>query len=124
MGSIVAFTYINKVGSYIGACVDETLRESNPSEAGNEFILKLSRYDKMPDLFFYTMPEDIEADAMRYGLVKVKNLGVDFYITLSIIESMSVEKFELMKPLLDQMTSYESCTGMSNHAVLICEKRD
>lgn len=35
VGGIVAFAYINKVGSYTGACVDETLRESNPSEVGN-----------------------------------------------------------------------------------------
>lgn len=38
------------------------------------------------------------------------------------IDAMSEEKFELMKPLLDHMTSYESCTGMSNHAVLVCRK--
>ena len=41
---------------------------------------------------------------------------------MSIAEAMSDERFEIMKPLLDQMASYESCTGMSNHAVLICRR--
>lgn len=29
------------------------------------------------------------------------------------------EKFKVIKPLLNNMASYESCTGMSNQAVLI-----
>lgn len=123
-GGIVAFAYINKLGSYVGACVDENLREYYPSERANKFILETNEYDRLRDLFFYTMAEEIESDALRFGLQKVKNLGVDFYITLSIIDAMSDERFELMKPLLDQMSSYESCTGLSNHAVLICRKEE
>lgn len=75
-----------------------------------------------PDLFFFTMPEEIEADAEEYGFSKIKNLGTDFLLTMSIVESMDDEKFHLFRPLLDQMASYESCTGMINHALLICRK--
>ena len=35
---------------------------------------------------------------------------------------MSDEKFALLRPLLDQMAFHESCTGMSNHAVLVRQK--
>lgn len=78
--------------------------------------------DSNPDLFFFTMPEEMESIARKYGFSKIKNLGTDFFVTMSIVEMMSDERFEIMKPLLDQMASYESCTGMSNHAVLICRR--
>ncbi len=61
----------------------------------NELVLKSNKDDLRPDLFFFIMPKEIETVA---------------------------EKFELLKPLLDEMTSYASCTGMSNHAVLVCRK--
>ncbi|MPN06027.1 hypothetical protein SDC9_153281 [bioreactor metagenome] len=69
------------------------------------------------------MPEAMESMAVKYGLLKIKNLGTDFFITMKIVNDMSDERFEVMKPLYDQMTSYESCTGMSNHALLICRKQ-
>ena len=42
---------------------------------------------------------------------------------MGIVDTADDEKFELLKPLLDQMASYGSCTGMSNHAVLVCRKQ-
>ena len=81
-----------------------------------------SRDDVNPDLFFYTMPEESEAVARRYGFEKVKNLGTDFFVTMSAVEAMDDEKFELMRPLLDSMADSESCTGMSNHALLVCKR--
>ena len=68
------------------------------------------------------MPEEIETLAQTYGFSKIKNLGTDFFLTASVIDTMDNEKFEIMKPLLDEMASYTSCTGMSNHAVLVCQK--
>ena len=38
---------------------------------------------------------------------------------MSAVEAMDDEKFELMRPLLDSMADSESCTGMSNHALLV-----
>lgn len=121
-GGIASFAYINKVGVYTGACVHEQLRAHYPNEQANQWVLDCNRDDMRPDLFFYTMPEEIEAAAEKAGFRKIKNLGTDFFITMSIIDTMDDKKFALLKPLLDQMASYESCTGMSNHALLICRK--
>lgn len=68
------------------------------------------------------MPEEIEAVAAAHGFAKIKNIGVDFFMTASVINSVDDEKFEKWKPLLDEMSAYESCTGMSNHALLITRK--
>ena len=121
-GGTAAFAYINKVGVYIGACVHDQAREIYPNEQANHAVLQCGKDDLRPDLFFYSMPEEMEQDAARHGFRKLKNLGTDFFLTMSIVEQMDDEKFGLLKPLLDQMTSHESCTGMSNHALLVCQK--
>lgn len=123
-GGIVAFAYINKIGVYAGACIhdDEYYRKTYPNERANEFILSRSTDDLKPDTFYLTTPEEMNAAAWRHGLTKLKNLGTDFFITMSVVNNMTDERFEVMKPLYDQMTSHESCTGMSNHALLICRK--
>ena len=35
---------------------------------------------------------------------------------------MDDEKFAVYMELADEMAKYEPCTGMSNHALLICKK--
>ena len=97
-GGIAAFAYVNKVGVYAGGCIHDKLRAS------------------------YPMPEEMEEAAARHGFVKLKNLGTDFFITMSIVEAMSEERFALLRPLLNEMASHGSCTGMSNHALLVCRK--
>ncbi len=121
---IIAFAYINKIGVYVGACVHGGLREVSyyPNAKANKFVLEQSRDDLRSDTFFYTTPEEIEEAAKRHGLEKVKNLGTDFYITAHVIDRMPDEQFALYMPLADQMASHESCTGMSNHALLVCRK--
>ncbi|SCH41077.1 Uncharacterized methyltransferase ycgJ [uncultured Ruminococcus sp.] len=121
-GGIAVFAYINKIGAYAGACVHDELRQNYPNKKANELVLKSNTDDLRPDLFFFTMPEEIEMVAEKYGFSKIKNLGTDFFMTASIVDAMNDEKFELLKPLLDEMASYASCTGMSNHAVLVCRK--
>jgi len=37
---------------------------------------------------------------------------------------MNDEKFAIYMELADEMAKYESCTGMSNHALLICRKTE
>ncbi|HCA30511.1 MAG TPA: hypothetical protein DEP23_13625 [Ruminococcaceae bacterium] len=124
-GGIVAFAYINKIGVYVGACVydDDYYRETYPNERANEFILARGTDDLKPDTFYFTTPEEMDDTAGKHGLIKLRNLGTDFFITMSIINNMTDERFEVMKPLYEQMTSHESCTGMSNHALLICKKQ-
>ena len=118
-GGIIAFAYINKVGVYAGACI---LDSCYPNELANKCVIENGTDDFRPDVFYYTTPEEMNISALRYGLSKIKNLGTDFFIPANIVNSMSDEQFELMRPLYDQMTSYESCTGMSNHALLVCRK--
>lgn len=123
-GGIAAFAYINKIGVYAGACVhdDEYFRSTYPNENANNCILINGTDDLKPDTFFFTTPEDMNKMAERHGLTKIKNLATDFFITMSIVNNMTDERFEVMRPLYDQMTSHESCTGMGNHALLICRK--
>jgi SAM-dependent methyltransferase len=119
-GGILAFTYINKIGVYAGACIIKG--DCYPNELANECVLENGTDDLKPDTFFFTTPEEMNATALKYGLSKIKNLGTDFFIIMNIVNSMSDEQFELMRPLYDHMTCYESCTGMSNHALLVCSK--
>ncbi len=121
-GGIVALAYINKVGAYAGACIYDDWREVYPNERANDLILKQESDDSQTGLFFYTTAEDMETLAKKNNLQKIKNLGTDFMIAMKIVNDMSDEKFELLKPLYDEMTSRESCTGMSNHALMICKK--
>ena len=114
---IIALAYINKIGVYAGACI---LDSRYPNEEANKCVIENGTDDVRPDLFFFTTPEEMNTAASKYGLSKIKNLGTDFFITMNIVDSMNDEQFELMRPLYDQMTSYESCTGMSNHALLVC----
>ena len=123
-GGVAAFSYINRVGVYAGACVNGFGDNQYPNEKVNRFVLELGKDDNRSDLFFYTMPEEIEAAAEKYGFRKLKNLGTDFFLMLNRIEEMGEEQYRLLRPLLDQMAEHESCTGMSNHALLVCRKQE
>lgn len=119
-GGILAFAYINKIGVYAGACIYDS--NNYPSETANEFVLLKGIDDLRPDTFYFTTPEEIKCTAQKYELSVIKNLGTDFFIALGIVNSMTDERFEVMRPLYDQMTTHESCTGMSNHALMLCRK--
>lgn len=121
-GGVVAISYLNSVGEYAGCCVHDEWRAHYPNERANELVLEKFTDDVHEDVFFFTMPERIEADATRYGLTKMQNLGTHFTLMMSVVNGMTDGQFALLKPLYDQMASYESCTGMSNHALLICRK--
>ena len=119
---IIAFAYINKVGVYVGACVDEKHKELYPNEQANKYILRQGTDDLKPGIMYFTMPEEMEEAAARHGLSKLHNLGTDFFITMSVVNQMYDEKFKVFMELADEMVKHESCTGMSNHALLICRK--
>ena len=119
---IVAFAYINRIGVYAGACVHGSLREKYPNPQANDFILRRGVDDIKPDTFFFTTPEEMQEAAKEQGLVKLKNLATDFYLDTAVTDAMDDEKFGLFLELYDQMTSHESCTGMGNHALLVCRK--
>ena len=118
-GGIAAFAYINQVGVYMGGCL---LDSRYPNEEANRCVLENGTDDLRPELFFYTMPEEMEAVAARYGFRKIKNVGTDFMIAMQLVNAMSEEQFDQMLPLYDRMACCESCTGMANHALLVCRK--
>lgn len=120
-GGIISFAYVNKVGVYVGACVHDEGRVLCPSKHANETVLN-GTDDLKPGVFYYTMPEEMEAAATRHGLTKIRNMGTDFFITMCVVDKMDDEKFALFMKLSDEMVKHESCTGMSNHALLICKK--
>lgn len=119
-GGVLAFAYINKIGVYVGACIYDG--KTYPNQTANELVLVNGEDDIRPDTFYFTTPEEMNRTAQKHGLSKINNLGTDFFVTSGIVNNMSDEQFEVMRPLYDQMASHESCTGMSNHALLICRK--
>ncbi len=121
-GGVVAIAYLNSVGEYAGCCVHDEWRAHYPNERGNVRVLEQFADDVHEDVFFFTMPERIEAHAAEHGLTKIQNLGTHFTLMMSVVNGMTDEQFALLEPLYDRMASYESCTGMSNHALLVCRK--
>ena len=93
-----------------------------PDKKVNESVLNSGIDDVMPGIFFYTTPEEIEEQAKSHGLSIVKNVGVDFVFNESIINGMGPEQFEAWLELTDYMFESPSCTGLSNHTVLVCQK--
>ena len=121
-GGVIMFAYINKTGAYIRVCLDKALNENYPNKTTNEYVLQREVDDILPDVFFFTMPEDIEREATSQGLRVLQNSGVDFAFNASEINGMSVDKYAAWIQIMDCMHESESCTGASNHAVLVCQK--
>lgn len=119
-GGIAAFSYINLIGVYAGACIFDSA--TYPNSKANEAVFEHGTDDLRPGMFYYTTPEEINDRAAKHGFRKLLNLGTDFFVMTDVVNRMDDERFETMRPLYDQMTSHESCTGMSNHALLICRK--
>lgn len=118
---IVVLAYINKTGAYIKGCLE--FPDRYPRTDVNESVLKNGMDDVHPGVFFYTMPEEIAERAEAHGLSVLKNAGVDFVLNAGLINGMSEAQFEAWMGLADFMCGSESCTGLSNHALLICRKQ-
>jgi len=121
-GGIIMFAYINKIGAYLRACLEENMKSNYPNKKTNKLVLLQGIDDVLPDVFFFTMPEEIEQDAAANGLTIVQNVGVDFMFNASDINNMSDEKYAAWIEVFDYMFQSKSCTGVSNHAVLVCQK--
>jgi hypothetical protein len=114
------FAYINKIGAYLRGCIDENLKANYPNKKTNELVLSQGVDDVLPDVFFFTMPEEIEHDVTTNGLTVIQNVGVDFTFNASDINVMDDEKYAAWTEVMDYMFHCNSCTGVSNHAVLVC----
>ncbi|MDP4093908.1 MAG: class I SAM-dependent methyltransferase [Bacillota bacterium] len=116
---IIIYAYINKVGAYLTGCF--LAPDAYPSKKANEFVLDKGKDDIHPDLFFLTMPEEIERIAKSHGISVLENVGIDFAFNTNIINAMSEEQLDAWMTLSDFMSTSRSCTGVSNHALLICK---
>ncbi|MCL2507921.1 MAG: class I SAM-dependent methyltransferase [Oscillospiraceae bacterium] len=129
-GAVLAFAYINGIGVYAGACVDDRWRRKRfgkwrsiyPNAKTNEYVFEHHTDDERPGLFFFTSPEEMEYDAGQKKLAVIKNCGLDFFFAASAVNTMSGEQFAWYMELADRMSASRSCTGLANHALMICRK--
>ena len=120
-GGVVVFAYVNKIGTYFGACLHDDGRNKYPNKRANDTVLKEGINDDNAP-FFFTTPEEMETAAIRHGFTKLRSAGLDFFNLTAIADKMDDEKFGHYLELLDVATELESCTGMSEHALLVCKK--
>lgn len=121
-GAVFAFAYINRLGVYAGACVNEFGRAVYPNARANEAVLKNGTDDHRPGVFYYTSPEEMEADAVENGFSVRQNSGLDFFFAADAIDRMDGEQFRCFLELADRMSASRSCTGLANHALMVCTK--
>ena len=118
-GAVIAFAYINRIGVYAGACV---LDSKYPNAEVNKLVFEQDTGDDATGIFIFSSPEEMEADALKNGFTVLNSCGLDFLFASSVIDKMSDTQFECYSELADRMSESPSCTGLSNHALLICRK--
>lgn len=121
-GAILAFSYINRLGIYAGACVNDKWRDRYPNAKTSKYVFEFNTDDERPEVFFFTSPEEMEYDAKQKNLKILKNCGLDFFFASCAIDMMNEEQFSCYMEIADRMSNSPSCTGLSNHALLICRK--
>ena len=121
-GGKICYAYVSVLGVYAGACI--CWPEHYPNARTNECVLTQGVDDLRPDLFFETTPEEMEQSAKKHGLSVIKNVGLDFNFAANLINNMSEVQFDAWMALNDRMAESVYCTGLSNHALLVCEKKE
>lgn len=119
-GGNILLAYINKVGAYINGCIENP--EIYPNEKTNKIVLTEGTDDIMPNIFFFTMPEDMVKLAEHCNLEVEKNIGVNFALGKSRVNGMPEEQYKLWLEILDLMFESPSCSGISSHTILVCRK--
>ena len=118
---IIIVAYINKLGVYLYAAL--SFSDNYPNKKVFECALVNETDDIHPDEFFFTTPEKMADCAKNHGLTVLKNIGVDFIFNRNQINSMDDETYEYWMKYLEYLCDSESCTGLSNHTLLICCKK-
>ena len=122
--AILAFAYMNRIGVYAGACVNDNSRDKYPNMTTNKYVFEYSTDDERPGTFLFTSPEEMEDDAKQKDFEVLKNCGLDFFFASNAIDIMDDEKFNCYLELADRMSESRSCVGLSSHALLICRKKE
>jgi SAM-dependent methyltransferase len=118
---IMMFAYINKLGAYLQEGI-LSVPDRYPNKYANECILEKELSDDLQGLFYFTNSEKIKERAEFNGLKVIKNLGVNFFFNRELINNMDNEKYESFLEFSEYLCNDESCTGLSNHSILICKK--
>jgi len=119
-GAVIAFAYQNRLGVYAGACVIAS--QTYPNANTNHHVFKLNTDDERPGLFYFTSPEEVEEEAKMLRLEILKNCGLSFFFALNVINQMDDEKLACYMEIADGMHESPFCTGLANHALLVCRK--
>ena len=118
---ILMYAYQSKFGAYLQAGI---LSYPNlyPTKKANEYVLIKETDDEFPGLFHFTTPVEIKESAISHGLEVVKNVGVNYYFNKEQINNMDNEKYESWLEFSEYLFNDETCTGLSNHSILVCKK--
>jgi 2-polyprenyl-3-methyl-5-hydroxy-6-metoxy-1,4-benzoquinol methylase len=120
-GGLIALAFINKTGAIAKFAPAVGWPRVLTPEI-DHFVLDLGTDDAHPDVFFYTMPEEISKDATDAGLEVVTLAGLDFLIFEHEIELLSDAQRAILFRILDTMHESPYCSGLANHAMLLCKK--
>jgi ubiquinone/menaquinone biosynthesis C-methylase UbiE len=120
---IIMFAYQSKLGAYLQAGI-LSYPNHYPNKKTNEFVLIKETDDENPGLFYFTTPGQIKESAELHGLEVIKNVGVNFVFNNDQINNMDEEKYECWLEFSEYMCNDESCTGLSNHSIIICGKKN
>ncbi|OPJ61161.1 class I SAM-dependent methyltransferase [Clostridium oryzae] len=121
-GGIIAIAFINKTGA-IAKFAAAFGWENLLTPKIDENVLTKGIDDANPDIFFYSMPEEMIAEATKAGLTYERLAGLDFLLTDNVIEGFSEEQRKVWFHLADLIVSSKYCVGLTNHALLICRKK-
>ncbi|MDR2797007.1 MAG: class I SAM-dependent methyltransferase [Treponema sp.] len=119
---IIMYAYQSKLGAYLQAGI-LSYPKHYPNKKSNEYILIKETDDENPGLFYFTTSKEIKESAKLHDLEIIKNIGVNFYFNKEQINSMDNEKYECWLEFSEYLCNDESCTGLSNHSILICRKK-
>jgi SAM-dependent methyltransferase len=119
---IIMFAYQSKLGAYLQAGI-LSYPNHYPNKKTNEFVLIKETDDERPGLFYFTTPEKIKNCAKLHGLEVIKNVGVNFVFNKEQINNMDDVKFDCWLEFSEYLCNDESCTGLSNHSIIICKKK-
>lgn len=120
-GGVIAFAFINKTGA-IAKYAPVMGWDNVMTEKVEENVMTKGIDDILPDVFFYTMPEEMRENAIKVDLTCERFSGLDFLITEEVIEQFSEEQRKAWFHFSDLVFGSEYCTGLANHAILICKK--
>lgn len=98
-GGVILLAYINKAGTYLDGCMGWP--GAYPNADANRLVLREGRDDIRPELFFFTMPEEMETMARRCGLEVLENVGLDFLPNLPGIGDLPPERFAAWEGLTE-----------------------